>query len=545
MTKNEVMQIILKKRNILESDYDAFLNPDYDLILTHDPFEITDMKKAVDRLKIAFNKQESVLIYGDYDADGVTSTSLLLDGFKMLGYENVSYVIPQRSVHGYGLNLDLIKKIDKKPDLIVTVDCGSMNHDEIDLINQMNIDVIVTDHHNIAKNQPKALAVVNPKRDSERSGFYHMSGVGVAFTLIRALQKELKTLKDGMEKWLLDLVAIGTVSDVMPLNKDNRILVYYGLKVLAKTKRAGLKMILKNNKISCDNLSSFVLGFTLGPRFNAAGRISTADLSVEILTSNIQEELKTKVDKLEFLNQKRKAIQEQIYQEAKKMATQIKDDVIVLYSPNWHEGVVGIVAAKIMEEFQKPTFVLTQNSEYIKGSARSFGEFSISEAINHCRDYIVGGGGHNAAGGVKLKNDQLELFIKEINKFYRQLKLKNQFEFLKTNPDVTLDNLELIDNDLFNSLQKLNPYGEENPEPIFRIKNLKIKNIKSLGSENQHLKLIASDGRKNMNFLYFNCPLKDKLFVDNIITIDVNLTLNSWQGRNDIEGRIINIVVEK
>ena len=401
-TAVEIIEILLKNRQVV--DRDDFLSPNYERVMArHDPFALVDMDKAVERLVLAHQQQQKIVIFGDYDADGVTATALLLDALASFGFERVDYFLPNRFTNGYGMTVKAVEQIiaEKQPVLIITVDCGSLNQVEIERANQLGVDVIVTDHHNVAEVQPPAVAVVNPKRAENTYPNRSLSGVGTAFTLVRALQTRLDGLVSGQEKWLLDLVAIGTIADLMELQGENRALVKFGLMVLTKTRRPGLKHLLDQNKL--EQLTAETVGFVVGPRINASGRLEAADSALEVLTAQTLAEAHERVEKLSYLNTKRRALQDKVYGEAFEQATESDDPVLVLAGDGWHEGVVGIVASRIQEEFQKPVFILSRRPEQIKGSARSFGQFSVFEAIEACRDLLLTGGGHDAAGGLSFK----------------------------------------------------------------------------------------------------------------------------------------------
>ncbi len=547
MDKSEIIDRLLTSRGIELSQRQEFLHPNYDhLIDQHDPFALPDMTVAVERLKRARAKGESVLIYGDYDADGVTSTALLLDGLRSLGFERVSHFLPNRFAHGYGLNADVISHLaqENKPDLLVTVDCGSLNHAEIDLANQQGIDVIVTDHHHVAETQPEAVAVVNPRRTESDYPFRDLAGVGVAFNLIRALQAELPGLAKGQEKWLLDLVAIGTISDLMPLIGENRVYAYYGLKVLPKTRRKGLQQLFAKTGVNLNNLSGSTLGFTIGPRFNAAGRMKSADMALSVLTADDTTAAAKAVDSLEYLNQKRRLIQQEIYKQAIEQAAASDDSVLVLRGKNWHEGIIGIVASNIQEQFQKPTFILDDQGDFLKGSARSFGEFSVFAAITQARQLILQGGGHSAAGGVKLLAENFEPFKAKINDYYQSLNLTNQTQFLERQPDIILDNLQELDLDLFNELHLLEPFGEGNPEPVFEVRDLTLKNVRLMGDRRQHAKLQLTDvNGKSLDGLVFNAAGDLAMTTGDKVRVRGNLMENVWQGRRNLELKLVKIEI--
>ncbi len=547
MDRAEIIDRLLTLRGIAPSQRDEFLHPNYDrLVEQHDPFDLPDMRLAVGRLKLARDKRQSVLIYGDYDADGVTSTALLLDGLRSMGFENVRHFLPNRFSHGYGLNAGVVSNLtsDNKPAVLVTVDCGSLNHAEIKLANHQGIDVIVTDHHHVAATQPEALAVINPRRAESKYPFHELAGVGVAFNLIRALQTELGGLASGQEKWLLDLVAIGTISDLMPLVGENRVYAYYGLKVLPKTRRKGLRQLFAKTGVDLNRLSGSTIGFTVGPRFNAAGRMKSADMALDVLTADDATAAAKAVDQLEYLNQKRRLIQQEIYKQATEQATASDDPVLILRGQNWHEGIVGIVASNIQEQFQKPTFILDDQGDFLKGSARSFGGFSVFAAIEQARDLILQGGGHSAAGGVKLLTENYDAFRAKINDYYQSLNLTDQLQFLERQPDIILDNFTALDLDLFNQLHLLEPFGEGNPEPVFEVRDLTLKNIRLMGDRRQHAKLQLTDvNGKSLDGLVFNAAGDLAMTTGDKVRVRGSLMENVWQGRRNLEMKLVKVEI--
>lgn len=537
----EIIEILLKNRQVINRD--DFLSPDYQrTIACHDPFELVDMDKAVERLVLAHKQQHKIVIFGDYDADGVTATALLLDALASFGFEQVEYFLPNRFTNGYGLTIKAIEQIasDLKPDLIITVDCGSLNQAEIERANQLGIDVIVTDHHNVAEVQPPAVAVVNPKRLENTYPNRNLAGVGTAFTIVRALQTRLDGLAPGQEKWLLDLVAIGTIADLMELKGENRALVKFGLLVLNKTRRLGLKHLLDQNKL--EQLTAETVGFVVGPRINASGRLEAADFALEVLTAKTLAEAQQRVDKLNYLNTKRRALQDKVYSEAHQQAIDCDDPVLVLVGDNWHEGVVGIVASRVQEEFQKPVFILSRQLEQIKGSARSFGQFSVFEAIEACRDLLLTGGGHDAAGGLSFKPENLAAVKQRIIDFYQSLNLSDQRHFLEPQPEIELESFAVLDKNFYHQLRQLEPFGVGNPEPIFKVVNLTTAQVLFLGSDNQHLKvrLRDQDGRQ-LEMISFNYNKDWKLRLDDRVAVIFTLSMNYWNGRETLQGRLLRI----
>lgn len=551
-----IFERILTARGLTSEDTAVFLSPDYSRL--HDPFLLPDMSRAVDRLIKAKENQDRITIYGDYDIDGLTATTLLMDALSGFGFKNLKAFIPNRFVEGYGLTVDAIEKIaDDGADLIITVDCGSLSHKEIDRAKELGIDVIVTDHHNAAKDQPAAIAVINPKRllmdnpDSYKDyklitteklyPFLDLAGVGVAFKLIQALQTRLDGLPKGQEKWLLDLVALGTVCDVVTLLDENRTFVFWGLKVLAKTKRPGLRALMAIAGVEPKNINARALGFMLGPRLNAAGRLETAEYSLALLRSTDGMAALNIARQLDDLNKARRTEQDRILEEAAQQAENYKNDnVLVVSNKGWSHGIIGIVAAKLLEKYKKPTFVLEEMGEESKGSARSYGDFSAADAIRFADDLITKGGGHKLAAGVTLPTRNIELFRKRVNEFYLQQKLKNQARLLLPVADTDAYLSELTE-DLIDQISTLEPFGNGNLQPVFRSENLLVTNKRTMGNNSQHLKLTLKLDDITLDMLAFSAP--DDFFVEpgTKIAAWYTVDINEWQGRRSVEGRLLHI----
>ena len=526
-----------------QAERDAFLNPSYDA--RHDPFLLPDMRPAVDRIVSARQNQEHIMIYGDYDIDGLTATTVLLDAFKSFGFEHVDAFIPNRFVEGYGLTVDAIERIASQgAQLIVTVDCGSLSHEPITRAKELGVDVIVTDHHNVSDIQPPAVAVINPKRPDHSYPFIDLAGVGVAFKLVQALQTTLDGLEPGQEKWLLDLVALGTVCDVVTLVDENRANVFWGLKVLAKTKRPGLKALMAVSRVEPHSVNARSLGFGLGPRMNAAGRLETAQIALDLLTATDPMKALEKAQELDALNTARRSEQDAIFKWALVQAEEYHDDpVLVVSSPEWNHGIVGIVAAKLLERFKKPTFVLQEMGDTSKGSARSYGDFSAADAIKSASDIITKGGGHKLAAGVTLPTENIQAFRERVNKHYRSMELRNQAEILLPRADVESE-LQHVTEALVQDLARLEPFGNGNPQPVLKTKGLTVMHIRKMGSESQHIKLETrtSDGT-TLQVLAFNAP--KHFFVEPGTMIDAwyHPDINEWMGRRSVEGKLLHLVV--
>ncbi len=533
---------ILAARGLPADVAPDFLSPDY--TKKHNPFLLPDMAKAVERLVQAHQKQEHITIYGDYDIDGLTATTLLIDAFRSFGFKYVDAFIPNRFVEGYGLTVDAVEQIVAGgTQLIVTVDCGSLSHKEIDRSNELGVDVIVTDHHNVSDVQPSAVAVVNPKRKDHSYPFIDLAGVGVAFKLVQALQTRLEGLPIGHEKWLLDLVALGTVCDVVTLVDENRTNVYFGLKVLAKTRRPGLKALMAVAKVEPSSLNSRSLGFGLGPRMNAAGRLETARHALDMLLAGDNEIAFEKAQQLDALNLNRRSDQAVILKAAILQAEQYDDNpVLVVSGADWNHGIVGIVAAKLLEKYKKPTYVLQEMGNVSKGSARSYGGFSAVEAIRASDDIITKGGGHTLAAGVTLPTENISAFRVRVNEFYRSKNLFDQAALLLPKADVVIADFAEVTESLISQLSSLEPFGSGNPEPILKIDNVLVTNQRRMGADNQHVKLEVKDKLgKRIQVLAFGAPSHFFAEPGETVTILFQPTLNEWQGRRSVEGRLLHI----
>lgn len=542
----------------------AFLSPAYNK--GHDPFLLPDMQAAVERLVKARQAQESITIYGDYDIDGLTATAVLLDAFASFGFENVTTFIPNRFVEGYGLTMQAIEKVAADgASLLVTVDCGSLSEKEIIRAVELGVDVIVTDHHNVAPVQPPAVAVINPKRlladysddyekymlkpDSKLQGkvypFLDLPGVGVAFKLVQALQTRLSGLEDGQEKWLLDLVALGTVCDVVTLVDENRTHVFWGLRVLAKTRRPGLKALMAVAAVEQQSVTARHLGFGLGPRLNAAGRLETALHALELLLASDNMEALEKAQLLDALNTARRRDQDEIYKAAVQQAERYaRDPVLVVSHADWNHGIIGIVAAKLLEKFKKPAYVLQEMGDETKGSARSYGDFSAADAIRAADDLITKGGGHKLAAGVTLPTVNIDAFRRRVNDWYQSAGLVNQAALLLPKEDVSLELFGELTTDLFNEMMQLEPFGSGNPEPVFKATDLLVTDVRRMGADAQHVKLVLRDAQQTtLSFVGFNA--QPHFFVEpgEYVTAWFELMLNEWRGARSIEGRLLHLEV--
>ena len=552
------------------------MKPDYERDC-HDPFLLPDMDKAVERLVRAHAKKEKIVIYGDYDIDGLTASAILLDSFEKFGLSS-SVFIHNRFIEGYGLASSAVKKIaESGASLMVTVDCGSLSHKEIALAESLGMDVIVTDHHAVAKTKSSSVAMVNPKwlaqeypgryddklrlqpcqTDKSNSRkpknqkvnlypFLDLAGCGVAFKLVQALQTRLTGLPKGQEKWLLDLVAFGTVCDVVQLVDENRLFVYWGLRVMAKSRRIGLKMLQAVARVEPDKLNARSLGFALGPRVNASGRLETAKYALDLLIATDRHRALMLAERLDVMNNERRAEQNRIFEEASEQAlVYSRDSVLVVSNKSWNHGIVGIVAAKLLEKHHKPTFVLQELSDgTAKGSARSFGDFSAVEAIRATEVLLVKGGGHKLAAGVTLEVAKIDRWRLAINKYYSSLHLTNQEQHLLPKTDVELDGFARLDESLLAELSQLEPYGHGNPEPVFFVRKATVRDRRLMGANQQHVKYTLVDKQgKFLQMVAFNRASDWMAQPGETVQVWFELSLNEWQGRRSVQGKLLQLEV--
>ena len=554
---------ILRARGLVGAKKDSFLSPDY--ARGYDPFLLPDMEQAVVRLVAGREAQERVMIYGDYDIDGLTATTVLREAFDMFGFEHVETFIPNRFVEGYGMTVDAVERIAATgATLIVTVDCGSLSKGPIVRAGELGVDVIVTDHHNVAPVQPPAVAVINPKRllqdhpklyqgyqlinpekHPELYPFLDLPGVGVAFKLVQALGTRLEGLPKGQEKWFLDLVALGTVCDVVTLVDENRTHVFWGLKVLAKTRRPGLKALMAVAGVTQETVNARSLGFALGPRMNAAGRLETARYAQDLLLTKSAEVALNKAQLLDEMNAERRRMQDEIFKGAIVQAEQYHDDpVLVVSHADWNHGIVGIVAAKLLEKYKKPAFVLQELDDESKGSARSYGDFSVADAIRASDDIITKGGGHKLAAGVTLPTERIDAFRRRVNEYFRSLELRPQPVLLLPREDATIDAINEVNEMLLADLALLEPYGSGNPEPIVKANNLSVVRVRRMGAEAQHLKLeVVDNARQSIELVAFSAQPEWFIEPGAIVNVWFQPTLNEWRGRRSVEGRLLHLEV--
>lgn len=487
------------------------------------PFLLKDIDKAVERLEIAKEKGEPVWIYGDYDVDGITSVSLCYLALKELGY-NVKYYIPLRD-EGYGLNIEALNYIKSEGGtLVITVDCGISSHKEIAHANEIGIDIIVTDHHEINSGNPPAFAVINPKREDNEYKFKYLAGVGTAFFLISALF-EKNNLKDELYKYL-DIVAIGTVADIVPLLKENRIFVKEGLEYLRRSKWLGINMLIKKifEDYETRKFNTYDIGFIIAPIFNAAGRLEDAKRAVELFIEKDHRVCSTIISELLSKNSERKEIQEDIFQKAVEKIENEKlyeNAVLIVGEEGFHHGVIGIVASKILDRYYKPTIIMEikKDEGVATASCRSIEGFNIIEALNNFSDLLLKYGGHSGAAGFSIKIENIPEFSKKLNEyaektisdiaFVKPIKIDKPLAFYKISYDF-LDKISLLE-----------PFGFGNSSPIFSLNNCQFDNLRLIGKDRKHIMMnIIKDGQEFKNCVWFN---SDDIFEELVSLTNIDI----------------------
>ena len=525
---------ILKNRGInSEEDAEIFINPSLDYL--RDPFLMKDMEKAVYRIEYAIKNNQNIWIYGDYDVDGVSSTSVLCLYFDSIGFP-VKYYIPNRLEEGYGINEDAIGVLKNQGcDLLISVDCGITSVKEVELANQLGIDVIITDHHEVQDEIPNAYAVINPKQENCNYPFDMLCGCGVAFKLIQALTPA-EEFKTSMYNYL-EIVTLATICDIVPLVDENRIIVKNGLKLMKDGINLGLKELIKVCGIDTDKIGSSHVGFSIGPRINASGRLGYSYLGVELFTTKSKEEAIEIASLLEDKNNERQMIEAKMYQEAEDIINgdeRYKDDkVLVIANKGWQHGVIGIVASKLTEKYYKPTILLTIEDEEATGSARSIKGFSIFDTLVKCSDLLGKFGGHEQAAGLSMDKNNIDELRRRVNEIA---------DYNLTDEDM-IENISVefelnegsIDFNLIEELHSLEPFGMSNPSPRFIIRDLEIRSIFRMGKEKNHLKLNLEKDKVyecvgfNMAYMAENYEVGDK--VDVLFQLDEN----NYMGNRKIQ----------
>ncbi len=535
---------------------DWFLNPDYHNL--YDPFLFTQMQMAVDRTWEAIQKKEKILIYGDYDADAVTANAVLTQTFRYLGVDVESY-IPDRFSEGYGLNVEAFQKFKNSGvNVVITVDCGTNSVEEAKYCKENGIDLIITDHHEITGSIPDSFALVNPKNPEEVYPDKQVTGVGVAYKFAKALltdhdrvitQRQIDPSEHIPEwdKWLLDLVAIGTVADCHSLLGENRILVKFGLKVLLKTRWLGLRLLIDNAGLDFQKKlpDSVTLGFTIAPRINAAGRLEHANIALHLLTTSDYAEAIELANRIEEINRRRQDITARLVSEAKEKAEGIRDrKILVLADTAWPKGVVGIVAGRLSDHYKKPVIVMEKGETESTGSARSARGFDIVEALKACAPLLKKFGGHKEAAGLTVANDKFDEFYLELLKY-------TEAHWPEDLPEAVLElDAELREFDLslsrYDEIEALEPFGVGNPKPKFSLTDVTVMSHRLVGTTGQHLQLQVLCGETMLDCIGFSMGyLAAKIEVGKEVSIAGELMADSWRGSKKLKMRLIDLKIKQ
>ena len=527
---NEILARVLISKNITKKDdMDLFMNPtrkDF-----HDPFLMPDMNIIVDRILKAIDNEEKIMIYGDYDADGITSITVLKTFLEERGLKVESY-IPNRLDEGYGLNKEAIKKIyDSGYRLIITVDCGISGIDEVDYANSLGMEVLITDHHEPGQNLPNALAIVDAKRKDNQYPFNQLAGVGVVFKLIQAISIRLKLDEKEYLKYL-DIVCIGTISDIVPLSDENRVIAKLGLKLVNQTKNIGLKALLEI--LGFKQIDSGIISFGVAPRINACGRMGNEKVALDLFLSKDYETARKIAIKLNEYNSERQAIEKRIFDEAtEKIEKEEKENAcIIVGGEGWHHGIIGIVASKVTDMYFKPSILICFEENIGKGSGRSIPGFDLHEALMQCSNELEKFGGHAMAVGVTLEKSKFNEFKTKLEEYAKKCEIDKIVPIIYIDSELSLKNIDI---DSVKSLKLLEPYGESNKTPLFMFKNLKINSIRAL-SEGKHLKLTLKEDNFMINAIGFNMgELSENYLIDDKIDIVGSLEINSFNGNDSIQ----------
>ena len=527
---SDIMAKLLMSRNIEFQDIDMFLNGTIDDL--YDPYDIKDMEKIVDRIDVALKRHEKVCIYGDYDVDGITSITIMYKFLTKLGLD-IMYYLPDRLVEGYGINNNALDEIKSQGvSLIITVDCGITAIEEIEYAKKIGLDVCITDHHECTENLPDAYAIINPKRKDDNSKFKMLAGVGVAFKCLMAIAEKYNLAKEEYLKYL-DIVSIGTISDIVPLVGENRIISKYGLKMMEKTKNLGLKELLKI--VNYKDIDSMMVSFGMAPRINACGRMGNASAAVKLLLEKDDQKAEKIAMELDELNQERKNVESIIYNQTldiiKKENLEDKNS-IVLYNSSWHNGVIGIVASRLVNMYYKPVILLTKEHGFIRGSGRCPSGFSLYDALSECKELLIQFGGHELAAGLSIDEKNIEAFIEKFEEVVKNRKYTISDQIINIDSVISRKNLNA---QIINDIRALKPYGQSNQVPIFLYKGLKVAAIRTI-KDDKHLKLVLKDDKSLIDAVGFSLGIRrDEIRIGDKIDVVANIELNSYNTPKTIQ----------
>ena len=526
-----IEQLVLARQLATAESLDTFAKEE---TIHHDPFLFSEMSKIITRINEAIDQGEPILIYGDYDADGVTGTSILVRCLRELG-ALVDYYIPNRFYEGYGPNEDaFMQAIADGYQLVITVDNGIAGVDEAEILLEHGVDLIITDHHQVKETLPRAYAILHPELD-ENYPFHHLSGAGVALKVAEALLQEV------IPEDFYAIAMLGTIGDVVPLIDENRSIVKRGLAALRETEIEGLNAMMELAGTEKSEVTEVNVGFELCPRLNAPGRMDEAALSVECLIAESEEEAKLIADQIESFNSERQKVTQKVLEEATKLVdvkTLAKKKVVILYSPNWHEGILGIVAGRLAKQWQKAVFVVTDDHEgFLKGSARAVEGYHLFELLNECQDLIERFGGHALAAGITFAPENLQALEDKMNELLQEVEVTSSLQVDLSLPLADL-NISFVE-----QLSILAPFGEGNRPPVIELKNVYVKNVKPIGNKLQHLKFTLYQEKHSVDAIAFNqAPLAMYLTPDTLFSFVGEVKINEWNGNRSVQFHFIDVL---
>ena len=544
----ELVRKLLFYRGIIDVESaEIFFRPDYERDL-HDPFLLPNMEDAVSRILFAIKEKQRLTIYSDYDADGIPASVALHDFFKKIGYENFDVYIPHRNREGFGLNKKAIEEIASRGSkLIITVDCGTSDVDEVALARELGMDVIITDHHEAHEVLPDAI-IVNHKLPESKYPERILCGAGVVFKLIQALIiKSDFNLPIGFEKWFLDMIGIATLADMVPLVGENRALAHYGLIVLRKSPRPGLQQLLRKTRTNQNQISVMDVGFTIAPRINAASRMGEPDVAFNMLAETSIEKVSEYVDHLHKINDQRKGhvavITKAIYHKLEEQEGSKDLKVIVTGNPLWQPSLLGLAASAVVERYQKPVFLWGRgDGEELKGSCRSINGISTIVLMNEVSDLFHAYGGHEQAGGFVAKSDTIDFLQTKFSEAYEKCIVESEDQSVAVDSEIKISD---INQAFYKNIQSLSPFGIGNEEPKFIVKNVLIKDVQAFGKNKEHLKIICADEGREIEAISFfsnensfsNCVSRD--IVCSVVAI---VEKNQW-GKGDLRLRLLDVLI--
>lgn len=526
-----IEQLVLARQLATAESLDTFAKEE---TIHHDPFLFSEMSKIITRINEAIDQGEPILIYGDYDADGVTGTSILVRCLRELG-ALVDYYIPNRFYEGYGPNEDaFMQAIADGYQLVITVDNGIAGVDEAEILLEHGVDLIITDHHQVKETLPRAYAILHPELDGNYP-FHHLSGAGVALKVAEALLQEV------IPEDFYAIAMLGTIGDVVPLIDENRSIVKRGLAALRETEIEGLNAMMDLAGTEKSEVTEVNVGFELCPRLNAPGRMDEAALSVECLIAESEEEAKLIADQIESFNSERQKVTQKVLEEATKLVdakTLAKKKVVILYSPNWHEGILGIVAGRLAKQWQKAVFVVTDDHEgFLKGSARAVEGYHLFELLNKCQDLIERFGGHALAAGITFAPENLQALEDKMNELLQEVEVTPSLQVDLSLPLADL-NISFVE-----QLSILAPFGEGNRPPVIELKNVYVKNVKPIGNKLQHLKFTLYQEKHSVDVIAFNqAPLAMYLTPDTLFSFVGEAKINEWNGNRSVQFHFIDVL---